>query len=238
MLRNFQAYDKSAAQSLLTNAGTLAQVDGNYFGVGGEYFQIFDKATAAVANDVPIMSFIIPSAGPINLMSIFETMGPITLLNGLSIGISTVNEKYTASASAFDVWGATEEVGIPILGLTAVATNNSDTHTAIANPTTQRIYRLILTGMAATPRWLMIFAAIPVNGDRPVLSIPLFTTDGAVAPTYVVQQQDLNFGTAGLIIDRLISGVVYHGVYCAISTTGDTLTTAADGVADWVSYIK
>lgn len=235
-LRNFQAYDKSAAQSLLTNAGTLAQIDGNYFGVGGEYFQIFDKATAAVANDVPIMSFLIPGAGPVNLVSVFETMAPITLLLGLSVGISTVNEKYTASASAFDVWGATEEVGIPITGLTATTQNNVDTHTSLANPATQRLYRLIITGMAATPRWLMLFGAAPVNGDRPLQSIPLYTGDATAG--YTIQQQDLNFGSQGLVMNTKIGATVYQGVYWVISTTGDVLTLSVDGVADWVSYVK
>lgn len=237
--KQFSLYDKSAAQSVVGRPCVLTNIDGNYGGSGSEYLQIFDKATAAVANDVPIASFLLSAAGP--LPSIFETIAANVFALGLSVGISTVNEKYTASASAFDIFGAYEEIEIPASGTTLVTSTAFDTFTQLANPTTGALpIYLKVTGQTHTRRWLHFFGAIPAEGDVAVRSWPMFTSDGAAAPTYTaINPLILSFGNeGGRWFPKSATGTSRPGLYWAISTTELILTTAADMECTWTSYYK
>lgn len=201
--RKFAAYDKTAAQSLFTVPCTLIKLDGNYTGSGGEYLQIFDKATAAAANDVPIASFVLSGAGP--LPSIFETMGAVSMLNGLSIGISTVNEKYTASASSYDIFGGIALMELPVtetaVGPTDVfSTGLLDVWDATLAGGIPKLSRIVYTNgaPAATKRWLVVYAATASDTDStPLLILPMFksTFDSAGTETVVnISTANLSFG--------------------------------------------
>lgn len=220
--RKFYLYDKASAQSVFTAPCTLIKLDGNYSGGGAEYLQIFDKATAAVANDVPIASFVLGGAGP--LPSIFETMGAVPLLLGLSIGISTVNEKYTASASAFDIFGGIEEQELPVQELTSSTTANTSgvqLWSEAAGPKT--LYSLNITNGTGLAAWVMIFAHnTVVDGNTPRYVIPI-SNSSAIQP--------ISFGAGGLQPRELLESLLKQGCSVYISTTGNVLTqTAATNV--------
>lgn len=227
-LLNFHLYDKSAAQLVVSGPCHLVELDGNYAGSGNEYLQIFDKATAPVANDVPIMSFALTAAGP--LPSIFAVIGTLYFVNGFGVGISTTNEKYTASASAFDVFGATELTDIPALTGT----------TAVTQGTATDIYTVFNEAGAGAPEGPKnLVSAVAVNGEGATRYVFLYA-DATLATTEgskpILQWKMLTgttlklwFGVTGTNFFSLDSSHVLHvGCFFVVSTTPTVLTTSSD----------
>ena len=236
-LRKFSAYDKTAAQSVFSVPCTLIQLDGNYTGGGGEYLQIFDKATAAAANDVPIASFVLSAAGP--LPSIFGVLGAVPLANGLSIGISTANEKYTASSSGFDIFGGVSEMELPQSA--TVTTYGPQDLSGVAGywevfdtGTPKRLYRVVFTNgaPAATKTWLVICAEASAGTYiAPLKFVPLFTTANSDGTGTVTNRASgiLSFGEGGLIIAGTVQSVD------ALSYSGSTLFSNINGLGFFVT---
>lgn len=228
-LRSFSAYDKTAGQSLFTVACRLVNIDGNYqAGAGGEFFQIFDKASAPVANDVPLRSFYLP-AGPVNLPSIFQTLGPLTLTLGLAVGISSVNEKYTASASAYDVFGDVEEYELPGTGLTASGDLTTQVASLSVLTTPQspfvRIYEALFTAPSADAFWQVWTS----NGTYAVLL--------AQGPLKSGVTRRVNFGCFGLPTNRMGGDASdQSGLWIGVSDTAMTYTTSGKTSAIQVKY--
>lgn len=201
----FALYDKTAAQLIVAHPCTLVQLDGNYGGGGSEYLQIFDKATVAVANDVPVASFLLSGAGP--LPSIFETISTLPLANGLSIGISSTNEKYTASASAFDVFGATEGIiELPEGYLTATSTGSVTLD--VWTTGNHKLLRFSVFNNETIPTWLMIFAnSTLANQDGSIPMAVFGTLDGTAGGGPIADQATItrDFGRVGLTVQQLSS---------------------------------
>lgn len=228
-LRKFAAYDKTAAQSLFTIPCTLIKLDGNYTGSGSEFLQIFDKASVAVANDIPIASFTLTGAGP--LPSIFETMGAVPLLLGLSIGISSVNEKYTASASGFDVFGGISEPELPATGTTTVG----DLTTGVlykqvwseATGPKSLLEMDIINGEGAVA-YALLFAKDTINdGDVPIEAFTLLNNSSV---------QTFNFGRNGRAVQQFTTpSTLRIGCGIIISSTANVLTSG--GVSNKIRAI-
>lgn len=221
-LRNFSAYDKSAGISLVANPCTLVAIDGNYGGGGSEYYQIFDKASAPVANDVPIFSEVLTAAGP--LPSVFEVLGPVNLTLGLAVGISSVNEKYTASASAYDVFGQTEEwetqiSGILTVGDLSTGLNNLAVWTNAQGP--KYLYQIdAIQNLGGLGNGcIMIFGSdSPVDGSVPFWQSPVLTASASLIRTF-------KFGYGGLAISHKIVQAIKVGCNIFFSYTPGTLTS-------------
>lgn len=228
-LRSFSAYDKTAGQSLFTVACRLVNIDGNYpAGPGGEFFQIFDKASVPVANDVPLRSFYLP-AGPVNLPSVFQTLGPLTLALGLAVGISSVNEKYTASASAYDVFGDVEEFELPGTGLTTAGdlTTQVGSLDVLSTPQSPfvRVYEVLFTAPSGNAYW-QVYSS---GGTYSVLL--------AHGPLVLGVTRRVNFGCFGLPTNRTGSdGSDQSGLWVGVSDTAMTYTTSGKTSAIQVKY--
>lgn len=224
-LRGFSAYTKTAAQSLFTNACNLITLDGNYAGAGNEYLQIHDKASVATVGNVPIASFLLSAAGP--LPSIFEALGPIGLTLGLSIGISTTEATYTASASSYSIFGNVEEWETQISGLSIAGdlTTGIDTLQVWANVSGPKtIYRIqVLDITLSTTRYLMLFGKdAPADGDRPIRQWKLL--DGC--------NLDLRFGLGGIWTRQNINGTLHQGCTFQLSDSAGTLVYSGGGAGE------
>ena len=91
-LRVFNSYGRTTPFQMLNRAGqlfrcTLADLNGN-IAAGGKWLQLHDVAAALAGGEVPLMSFNAGAgAGP--LPSLFQTLGPITFNNGMTIAVSS-----------------------------------------------------------------------------------------------------------------------------------------------------
>lgn len=168
-LDHFALYDKTSAQAVVTRPCALINMYGNYTGAGGEFLQVFDKATAAVANDVPIISLYLGAGASGSLLpSFFEGLGAHVFTNGISIGVSTVNEKYTASGSSFDIEGDTESMDLPITGLSTATDGVARVSATVWNDAAgpKKLYRLTIVNAEGVTVYPMIFTYTPsVNGE-------------------------------------------------------------------------
>lgn len=228
-LQAFASYDLSASKLVNSFPCSLVNCDGNYAGGGGEYFQIFDKATAPVANDIPIKSYSLAGAGP--LPSIFGELTPLNLTRGLGFGISSVNEKYTASASAYDVFGDIEATDLqPLINPAGTAgvnftvvgdlTSNVQTITAW----TSAIHRLVQIDIITPtggPWYLMIFGGSIVDGLRSII--------GGNNKLLASTTYKFNYGNMGReIYQKSATGILVTNCQICISDTADVLTTTLD----------
>jgi len=232
-LRPFSFYTQSASKSIVAYGCNLVDMNGTLVtGTAPLYFQLFDKASAAVANDVPIASYLISSSGPFPLASIFQTLGPITFTLGLAVGISSTDQKYTAATAAYDVWGDIEE-GLQstdsISGLTVVTdTGVSTSNIWSAGATANRLFFITITNSESVTVYPMLFN----NGSYTDGSHPLITFDSiAVGAT-----KTFYFGSDGLRSPLFFAP--QKGANIALSTTAATYTTSADFASTIVSKYK
>lgn len=227
-LRSFSAYTKNAnaGVNLVANACTLVNIDGNYIaGAAGQYFQIFDKATAPVNADVPLRSFYLPSAGPVNLPSIYQVIGPLNLTLGLGVAISSTEATLTLGVGTFDVFGDTEEWETQISGLTTAGdlttgVNNLQVWTNANGP--QYLYTIEAIMNLGVTTWLMVLATDIVDGATD----PVWTSGPLASSATVVRK--FNFGLGGFWPRRRNSLLALKqacSVY--VSTTGNILTSDA-----------
>lgn len=216
-LREYSAFNKSAGASILAYGCNLTNMDGTLLtGTAPLYFQIHDKATAPVLNDVPIKSYEITSSGPFPLASVFQTMGTIPLANGLAVGISSTANTYTAATATYSVFGEVEEgtqdidsiTGLSIVGDTITHVDNLlILNTADAG----RLFKVTAEATTASARWLQLHQSNnPQNGDVPLITVPLSNT--AFVTRY--------FGKSGF---RQPSGS-NRAIYFQCSSTAATLT--------------
>lgn len=230
-LRSFSAYAKTTATNLIAKQCRLVNMDGNLTsGAAGLFLQIHDKI-APVNGDVPLRSYYLASGGIMNFPSIFQELGPVNFVNGLSVGISTTETTYTAAVATYDVFGEIEEYETPIPALTTSASgagvNSLSVVSDLSSNAASAIYSITTTGAVTTPRWLQIHPKVPTAGDVPLLSIPMFTFDGVAS--YVVAQVNRSFGTKGFrhyAVD--LAGVRHYGFQLYASSTGGTFTAVVD----------
>lgn len=222
-LQHFAAFDKTAAQSLITRPCTLINLYGNYAGAGNEFLQVFDKATAAVANDVPVISLSL-AAGQTLLPSFFEALGARVFTLGLSVGVSLVNEKYTASGSSFDIEGDVEAIEVaPTLTTVGDLTTGVSLLQVWAQASgPKRLYSIETASVAGLSQnsQLCLFAKDSnADGTAPIWSAPI---------TVAAQSLVFNFGAGGLWVRETISNVLYEG--CTICLSTDLLTGHPGGL--------
>lgn len=113
-LRSFGAYAQTAPYIPFAQACTLTNLDGTAAGAG--FLQIHDLAVAPGNGAVPLKSFDVnsPDTGGTlyPLPSIFQSLGPIVLRNGLCLAFSSTEATYTADSTAVDYFGEIEEFGL------------------------------------------------------------------------------------------------------------------------------
>jgi len=238
-LRQFSAFSKTAGFSIFAYPCNLTNTDGTYVsGVANQYFQIFDKASAPIANDVPIASFLITAAGPFPLASLFMELGPITLSLGLAVGISTVDFKYTAATATYSVFGEIEE-GLQSTDAIPGLTTTGDLTTGIQsqqlwldgdNSNSTRLFRLRAKNLAGSDRYIMVMSIDqggihPINGDAPFLQYKVAT--GVTITEY--------YGATGVRPAQFYNALVgstpytnrdYFGCIIVVSSTPGILTIA------------
>jgi hypothetical protein len=209
-LRSFKYYNNTAAVNITAPDGrgpipcALVDLDGTYSGAGGEWLQMFDLAATPGAGAVPLKSLQLMAAGPVPLPSLFQELGPITFTLGCWIGISSTQRTYTASASAFDVFGEISEWEMPRVSPMGTAISTAgDLSTAIntlqlwaeATPSTdQRVYRVIAKNVLndGKTRYLRIEPT-----DAAIVGLGLTMPKG-IAPNGGVSVFDMGF--AGTLI--------------------------------------
>lgn len=235
-LTHFALYDKTSAQSVITYPCTLINMYGNYNGAGAEFLQVFDKATAAVANDVPVISLSLASAGPGLLPSFFEALGAHVFANGISVGISTVNEKYTASGSSFDIEGDVEEQDDDVLGLTTFSSSN--------------VGELEIWNDAAGPKNL--YDLTIVNGEGVIIYPFLFAVDlnstaaghgqpalAQLDPIAIGATRTYNFGHGGrLMMQKDLAYVDRKSCYVSLSTSPLNVSTSQTAASTISGHYK
>lgn len=240
LLREFKALTQSAGASLFAYPCELTNIDGTLFSnvtAVPLYFQIFDKASAPVANDIPIKSFVILTGGPFPLVSVFQNMGPVEFALGFAVGISSAHEKYTAATAVYDVFGEIVEgyqqsdavSGLSILGDTSSATNVLALWNSGDNGNKNRLFRLTITNLAVTVRWAMVFPVTtnyPREGQTPMMAVQL-----AGSETKTVYFGVNGLTPLGVAYDTSVTnpavGTTYLGAGVILSTTGNVLTTDA-----------
>lgn len=205
LLREFKALTQSAGASLFAYPCELTNMDGTLFSnvtAVPLYFQIFDKASAPVANDIPIKSFVILTGGPFPLVSVFQNMGPVEFALGFAVGISSAHEKYTAATAVYDVFGEIIEgfqqtdgvAGLSAIGDTTTHVDSLAVWADGDNSNLDRLMRIYVSNLSGAIRYLMLFSsktgsAHPNNGDYPIRQWKL----GIGVTT------NLYFGRSGLI---------------------------------------
>lgn len=244
-LRSFTGFNKTAAfVPILAGYDSrptsfpckLVDLTVNYAGSGGEFLQIFDKASVAVADDVPVYCIALTSAG---FYSLFQTVAPISLNTGFSVGISTSRFKYAAASSTYDISGDIEEFEDPFTGVTIVGdlttpTDNRTVWTDANGP--KRLLRVDfmmdgLSGGGAT-RYLMLFAEdSPTDGQRPIMQWGPYTDDNTTV-------NRIDFGTDGFSpfsLAQIAFGSAFtphDGCYLVLSDTTKVLTYSGGGSTD------
>lgn len=230
MLRNIQALTKSAGASILAYPCNLFNLDGVLVtGTGPLFLQLFDKASAPVANDVPVECYEVTTTGPFPLASIWQAKWPIPFTLGLAVGISSVDFKYTAATATYSVSGQIEEghqstdavVGLSIVGDTStfvisqVAWNDGDANNSNA------LFRLRVSNNNAATRYIMLFGhpssggGYPANGDQPFMS---WTLAGLASMTKY-------FGSGIRPYQvKQTTNISYYGCIIVCSTTPTILT--------------
>lgn len=235
-LRSFSAYDKNANAgiNLVANPCNLVAIDGNYVsGAAGQYFQIHDKATAPVNADVPLKSIILANAGPVNLPSMFETIGPMPFTLGLGVAISATNETLTLGTGSFDVYGETEEWETVPSGLSTAGdlTTGRDHLVVWANGSGPlSLYQFDFVNNTGATVYVMLFAKTsPSDGYKPIIQLKYSS-----ATTKRTQY----LGASGSYILQNIGGTLFKGCDIAVSSTPEVLTQTTDTSCYIRAYYK
>lgn len=225
-LRYFKSFGNTAP--VVPFAFPVSLVDMNGYAAGAGWLQIHDSATVVGGAEVPIASFYVAGAGP--LPSIFQTLGPLTLLKGLCIAFSSTEATYTALATSYDIFGDVDEyegidpylitgastvgdrtTGVNSLQVWSEATGLSD------NPYLISVYA---TNSALVAQYLMLFSTdAAADGSIPLVTLTIPASSS----------RTLNFGPNGLRPKRESSAyVITKGCSLFGSSTAGTLTAVAD----------
>lgn len=233
-LRNFSALTKTAGASIYAYACNLTNMDGTLVvGTAPLWLQIFDKASAPIANDIPVESYEIISSGPFPLASVFQSLAPITLATGFAVGISSVDQKYTAATATYSVLGQIEEGDQHIDGISGMGTTTNSTVNEQSNWTKaqgpKRLFALTIINGEAVSIYPMLFNAdsTPTNGT--VSNIPLVAIAAGATKSYY-------FGADGLI-DPVLYGTG-KGNFVALSSTSGTLTEVTGSLCTITAKFK
>lgn len=221
-LRNFFSGAKTAQYVLFAFPVVLADLDGNYAGPGGEWLQLIDKAVALVGGEVPVASFPLTTAGPGPMPSLFQTVGGLTFVKGLTIAISSTRDTCTVSASGYDVFGQIDEYEKQPLGTVTTSTATNVNSSAVwANGTHHNLFTLSLANANAYDMWAMLFCDAAVNGDTPIFSwkVPATTT------------RVLKFGNDFVPFAKTALGVEKNGCSIYMSSASGVLTTDVAGTS-------
>jgi len=224
-LRTITLLGKTAAQAVEGFPCNLVDFDGNLIsGAAGLYLQFHDKATAATVGNVPIKSFYISSAGPTPLPSIFQLLGPVTFVNGLSIGFSTTETTYTAATATFDFFVDIEENTAAVeavSGLTTLTPGGGNDLTLQTGGSPKRVFSLtIVNGEGVIVYPMLINSNSEVDGTIPYIQLSSIAI--GVTKTYY-------FGINGLgFLNPAINGFVQ------LSSTPGVLT-ASGGLSSTIT---
>lgn len=214
----------------------LTSLDGS--GVLAGYLQIHDLAALPVGGEVPLYSFSVNSAGA--LPSIFETLGPITLKNGLVVAFSSTEATHTSpgvGAGFISIYGTYENqqgihehyltdyfhsslspTVVSAIGNDVDVVTNLELWNTAADPNTRMARVLTIKAKSSgtyVPSYLFLFADNHFTADsKPLFSWPLTTADLL-----------LDFGDEGLLVYD--PNLKTTGCYLVQSTHGDRLTMAS-----------
>lgn len=208
-LRSFKYYNNTAAVNVQPPDGrgpvpmVLVDLDGTYSGAGSEWLQLFDLSATPGAGAVPLKSFQLAASGPVPLPSLFQELGGINFTKGIWVGVSTTQRTYTASSSAFDIFGETDEWEMPEVspsGQAILSVGDLSTARNVlqiwpeATPTTDtRLYRVIAKNILndSVTRYLRIEPT-----DSGVVGLGI-TLPNPIAPNGGITVFDMSaFGTA------------------------------------------
>ena len=187
-LRPFSAFKQTAPYIAFLYPVNLVSLTINLAAAG--WVQLYDTVTALAGNEVPVKSYYFGAAGT---FTIEMSAGPVPFLLGLTIAVSSTQEKYTAAATAFDAMGEINEyetdvtIGKSVIGDTTTTRTYLDVWTT---GTAKKLYKAIITEKLGTKAYIAIVAPI-VNfntGQRPTWIMPLAANETKV----------LNFGTDGM----------------------------------------
>lgn len=226
-------FGQTSSKNIAAFACKLVDFTANYGGTGGDWFQIFDKATAAVTDDVPIQSYKLDSTSANTIaFSMFQELAPLPMANGLSFGLSTLAQKYAASASTYDVMGDIEEYEQKVLGLTTVTNAAATGITAWAESAGPKmLYYLSVAGVFVPTSYIQMFPTDTVTASQvPIQQWRLKDIGGTTRPTPFV----LQFGDGGTPCLRGTS----KGCTFAVSTTSGLFTADVSTNYDWVAKYK
>lgn len=254
MLRNIQALTKSAGASILAYPCNLFNLDGVLVtGTGPLFLQLFDKASAPVANDVPVECYEVTTTGPFPLASVWQAKWPIPFTLGLAVGISSVDFKYTAATASYSVSGQIEEGmqstdAIPSLSTTGDTTTHvnslavwNDGDASNANSLIRLDIANTLSNTPSNVRYVMVFgvsshSTYPQDGDLPVFVRKL--AGGASTACY--------FGPEGLRPRQVGQhpgiatdyNTTFYGCAVVLSTSPTTLLTDPSNNMTCKAYYK
>lgn len=192
-LRSFEFYTNTAPKVISSQPCDLVDLDGSVAAAG--WFQVFDLAAAPSNGAVPLKSFDVLAAGP--LPSLFQTLGPVSLLNGLVVAMSSTEATYTAVATNYDVYGELAEWEMPIPGLTTIG----DLTTGL------QVQQVWPESSGGTNTVFQITAVNQTSGPGVTLYAVVFATDGMNIATdkyYTILKlppnstQKFTFGDSGL----------------------------------------
>lgn len=189
-LRSFAQYGNVGPYTPFAFPCVLCDLDG--FVAAAGWLQIHDNATGSLTGAVPLKSFQITGAGPIP--SLFQTLGGVTLFNGLTIAMSSTEGTYTAVGTSFDAFGEIDEyegIDVTRLGSSTVGDISTPRNTlqVWANGTSpsKTLYKLIINEVMGAKRFVIITATDTLPSSPKYPAMPL-----AASSTLV-----LNFGDGG-----------------------------------------
>lgn len=174
-LRSFKKYANVAPYTPFTVPCELVDVDGTIaVNSSNAWLQIHDVSVALAGGEVPLKSIFVPiSTGVQALPSLFQQLGPVRLINGLTFALSSTAGTYTAVATSFDLFGEVGEWEYPLdPTTTAVGDLTTGLQTqqvwAEAAGGTKTLFTVVFTNQAAATRYLALFATdgMSLTGDK------------------------------------------------------------------------
>jgi len=213
-LTSFKAYDVVGLVAS-SRPCSLVNVDGYYGGAGNEFFQLHDSASIPATGAIPLRSYFMTGASV--LPSVFASLGPIRLNNGLYVCFSSTAGTFTASASTGHFFGEVTEIepepAYTVAGDLTTARASLQVWATANGP--KFLYKVTATNATGgAVQHLLLFASdSSSNGDIALRSWPL--ADGAT--------MNLSFGSAGF------SPVLSSNKGCTlrVSSTPGVLTAVA-----------
>lgn len=184
-LRSFSSFSNTAPYGVFSTTPispmhgfNLVDFFGNVAAAG--YLQVFDLALAPTAGLVPKFSIVIQAGGtfPQGLPNLFETLGPITFVNGIWFAMSSTEATYTAAATNFDIFGDVaewEQPTLPLTGFTVVGDLTTSVATqqvwAQAAGGTNALFMVEFNNKAIVDLYALIYATDAMAAADRIVSI-------------------------------------------------------------------